>query len=329
MAHLTEKENLLRCFSGEMPEFLPKYDFYRWHVGIPMFTPDENGVMRDGFGMEYTTSKESMGGYMPVPGKIFLEDITKWRDVVKLPDESGMDWEKVAKEALKDKDTEHDPVIVFNGGYFMTLMNMMGFVDGLCAMIEEPEEVYALFDYISQRALAHEKILIEHFHPDVYSLSDDTAAMQAPFISAETYRELVKPFHQREAELALNAGLKVEMHDCGKCECFIDDWMDMGVCAWNPAQVTNDLQAIKKKYGRKLVICGGWDNQGAISFPETPDEELRQALMDFVDRMAPGGGFAYMASIVGNPGEEVYDRKVKIVESVYQDYARHWYDTHG
>ena len=330
MAHLTEKENFLRVLDGEMPEFLPQYDFFRWHAGLPMFgEPGPDGAVRDDFGVAYTTSKESMGGFMPVPGSIFLEDITKWRDVVKRPDESDRDWEKLAREALKNKDPEHDPIVAFNGGYFMTLMNMMGFVDGLCAMIEEPEEVYALFDYLSGYYLDHEKVLLEYFHPDAYCLSDDTAAMQAPFISAETYRELVKPFHQREAELALNAGVRVVMHDCGKCECFIDDWIDMGVTGWNPAQVTNDLMGIKKKYGRKLVICGGWDNQGPISFPDTPDEELRRALMDYIDRFAPDGGFAYMASVVGSAGDEAFDRKMKLIDRVYREYGRDWYKNHG
>ena len=35
-----------------------------------------------------------------------------------------------------------------HAGYFQNLMAFMGFTEGLLAMYEEPEEVYALFDYI-------------------------------------------------------------------------------------------------------------------------------------------------------------------------------------
>ena len=64
----------------------------------------------------------------------------------------------------------------------------------------------------------------------------------------------------------------------------IDDWIDMGVSLWEPAQVGNDLLAVQKKYHGKLAFAGGWDNQGRISFPETPDEELAQAVRDYIDR---------------------------------------------
>ena len=328
---LTEKENLLRMFDGEMPEYLPRYDFWGWGCGIPRHTGKKSadGYDVDEFGIEYTTTSASMGGMMPVPGRVLLDDITKWRDVVKTPDLSGTDWEAVAKKALENKDWEHNPIVLHNGGYFMTLMNMMGFADGLCAMEEEPEEVYALFEYLNEYYMEREKALLKYFHGDIYGLADDTAAMQCPFISPETYRKLVKPFAKREADLALDAGLKISMHDCGRAEAFIDDWLDIGVQLWEPAQVTNDIMGIKKKYGRKLIITGGWDNQGPISYPETPDEELREALIAHIDRMAPGGGFCYLCNVVGSSTDDFYQRKMKLVRQVYDEYGRDWYQTHG
>ncbi len=331
MAKLTEKENLMRLLETGYPEYLPEYDFYGWGAGASVFegrkSPD--GYILDEFGVEMTTSEASMGGFMPVPGRVFLEDIRKWRDVVKAPDLSEVDWEQMAKKDMKDRDWVTKPVILHNKGYFMDLMNMMGFVEGLCAMEEEPEEVYALLDYLSSYYLEKEKALLKYYHGDIYELADDTAAMQFPFISVETYRRLVKPFARREAELALNAGLKVAMHDCGKCESFIDDWLDMGVCLWEPAQVSNDLLAVQKNYHGRLAFAGGWDNQGRISFPDTPDEELAQAVRDYIDRYAPGGGFAFMAHVVGNEREEDYRRKTKLVHEVYEEYGRDWYQRRG
>ena len=327
---LTEKENFLRMFEGELPEYLPKYDYFGWSGGLPRREKrSADGYPVDEFGIEYTTSEASLGGMIPVPGRVLLRDITKWRDVVKTPDISDWDWEKLAAEGMKGKDWEHQPIILHNGGYFMTLMNMMGFADGLCAMEEEPEEVYELFDYLSQYYLEIEKGLLKYFHGDIYELADDTAAHNCPFISPDTYRKLVKPFHKREAELALDAGLKVGMHDCGKCECFIDDWLDIGVKFWEPAQVTNDIMGIKKKYGRKLILTGGWDLQGPISYPETPDEKLREALIDYIDRMAPDGGFAYLVMVVGNYTDEPFQRKMKLADDVYFEYGRDWYRNHG
>ena len=331
MYKLTPKENLMRMFDKELPEYLPKYDFWGWGAGLPMQTGQKSadGYPIDEFGMEYTTTEVSMGGMMPVPGRILLDDITKWRDVVKTPDISDWDWEKLAKEALKDKDTENNPVIIHNGGYFMTLMNMMGMANGLCAMLEEPEEVYALFEYLSDYYIEREKGLLKYFHGDIYELADDTAAHNCPFISLETYQTLVKPFAKREADLALDAGLKIGMHDCGKAESFIPDWLDIGVQIWEPAQTSNNFVEIKQKYGRDIIVAGAWDNQGYVSYEDTPDEVLRDAVVDYIDRMAPNGGFCFMCLPMGNPGEEIFERKMKLIDEIYEDYGKPWYKNHG
>ena len=331
MYKLTPKENLMRMFDRELPEYLPRYDFWGWGCGLPMQTGKKSadGYPLDEFGIEYTTTEASMGGMMPVPGRILLDDITKWRDVIKTPDISDWDWEKLAKEALRDKDTEHNPVILHNGGYFMTLMNMMGMANGLCALIEEPEEVYELFDYLSAYYIEREKGLLKYFHGDIYELADDTAANDCPFISVETYQNLIKPFAKREADLALDAGLKIGMHDCGKAESFIPDWIDIGVQIWEPAQTMNDLMAVKEKFGRDIIIAGGWDNQGYISFEDTPDDIVRDAVIDYVDRFAPNGAFCFMAHTMGSPGEENFDSKEKMIMEIYENYPKPWYKNHG
>ena len=38
MYKLTEKENLLRVLNGEMPEYLPNYDFFGWGAGTSIYT---------------------------------------------------------------------------------------------------------------------------------------------------------------------------------------------------------------------------------------------------------------------------------------------------
>jgi len=328
---LTEKENFLRLLRGEMPEFLPRYDLMHWNVfGSPYkneVTPE--GIEIDEFGLKHKTSPESMGGFMPLPGFVLLDDITKWRDIIKTPDTSKFEWEAWCKEQLKDKDTVNNPVSVMIGDYFMKIVNFMSVTEGLIALYEEPEECYALCEYLSDYYVEVLKNEIYYFKPDVLHLADDVAAGQMPFIDLETYRKVIKPHHKRLADIALDNGMLISMHCCGKCEMFLDDFIDLGVTAWEPAQVSNDLLAIKKKYGPKLAIMGGWDNTGPISMPETSDEELRDALVHYVDTFAPGGGFADHASVATGFGEEEYKRKMAICDEVYNTYARDWYKNHA
>ncbi len=125
----------------------------------------------------------------------------------------------------------------------------------------------------------------------------------------------------------LENGLLIERHDCGRSEQFIPDWIEMGVCAWNPAQITNDLVAVKKNYGDKIAICGGWDN---LKYDNcTDEEELRAALKEYVDTFAPGGRFTFMAFGGGKPDDPVAKWRRDVIKDFYDNYAHDWYKTHN
>ncbi len=128
---ISEKENYKMLLRGEIPEFIPKYRMMDWMVMPSLFmdlvSPD--GYKMNEFGVEFATTPESMGGSMAAPGRILLRDIRKWRDVIKTPDISNVDWEALAKKDLAKKDV-NNPVVTFAGGYFMTLMDFMSFSEG-------------------------------------------------------------------------------------------------------------------------------------------------------------------------------------------------------
>ena len=56
---------------------------------------------------------------------------------------------------------------------------------------------------------------------------------------------------------------------------------------------------------------------------------MRDAVIDYVDRFAPNGAFCFMAHTMGNPGEENFDRKEKMIMEIYENYAKPWYKNHG
>lgn len=327
---LTEKENYLRMLRGEMPEFLPKYDMMGWGAPCSLFSDlkNEAGTKVNEFGVEYSITKESVGAVIPTPGKYVLDDITKWRDVIKTPDISDVDWEKLAKKDLEGKNPDN-PLFCYCGPQFMNLIDFMGFTEGLCAIQEEPEEVYALFEYLTKYNLEKQKKLIKYYKPDIFCLCDDTAMAKNPFISLEAYRTLIKPFQKLEADLALENGMLLTMHNCGRCEDQIEDWIEMGVTGWDPAQISNDLLGIKKKYGRKLVLNGCWDSNGPVSWPSTDDKILMDALVEYVDTYAPGGAFAFGAHVMGVEDDTEAKRKSEMINKFYWDYARDWYKNHG
>jgi hypothetical protein len=333
---ISPKENYLMMLRGEVPEYVPS--FFIPYSDMMLAVPEElefgspinapNGPKYSPWGVKFVGSPENNNGAIPEPGNFILHDITKWRDVIKNPDLSDVDWEGRVRRGLSGMDRETKTINFGGGDYFQTLVSFMGFEEALMAMFEEPEEVYALLDYVSEYNLEVMKNLLYYGKPDTYMLVDDCAAAKSPFFSPEMYRALIKPFHKRHTDLANDAGVLLERHDCGRSEVFIDDWIEMGIRCWNPAQVTNDLKSIKKKYVGKLGIAGAWDNQGYISMPTTPDEELREALYEYVDTFAPGGGFVFMAMATGDREDPVVSRKGKLIYDFYFDYAKDYYKKH-
>ena len=326
---MNAKENYLTLLRGEIPEYVPS--MFEPRTGrfdeewlTPVYAP--NGPVVTKLGVTYVGSPELMNGAMPKPGLIILEDITKWRDVIHAPDTSDVDWEKYYTDKIKDIDRSEKYIPVSGGDYFLTLISFMGFENAMLALYEEPEEVKELLEYVSGFYLEVLKQQIRWIKPEVMSIMDDDSALRAPFFSVEMYREFFKPYQQKHCELAAENGILMERHDCGRSEQFVGDWVEMGIRCWNPAQTTNDLVSIKKRFGRKMAICGGWDS---LKWATCEDEEaFRAALYEYVDTLAPDGGFVFAAMGGGKPEDPGYKMRQDAVNDVYQNYARDYYKTH-
>ncbi len=222
-----------------------------------------------------------------------IDDILKWHDQLKIRDVTGRDWEGYYKKESEKIDRKNLCVAVDGGDYFLTLVALMGFENTMLALYEEPEEVKALLTEISNFYLMVTKKQMEYLKPDLYILMDDDSAYRRPFFSLEIYRDIFKPFHKKHCELALEHGCHVLRHDCGRSEQFIDDWLEIGVCSWNPAQTSNDCAGIKKKYGDRLTLEGCWDS---LIVPNMSDDELIAYLDEYCATFLPGGRFVFSAN---------------------------------
>lgn len=337
---LTEKENYLRLLNGECPEWIPMYSFGKmpgmdWDPPSCMVEPTIlcehriNGGGLDHWGVEYIDSKETKGAIMPKTWDYLLTDITKWRDVIKAPSLEGIDWERMAKESVERSMVNREKsAVAFNLhiGYFQNLMAFMGFEEGLMALYEEPEEVKALLEYLTDFYCEVSEKIIDYIKPDVLTMMDDSASWNSPFISPEMYREFFLPCYDRQAKFGRDRGIPITFHNCGKCEDFIDDMMSIGVTAWDPAQTCNDLKGIKAKYGNKFALMGGWDARGRLLDDDVSDEEIRQSLIDQINDLAPGGGYAFCGGFMGSdPNDPVIAHKNEVLMSTFFEISPKFY----
>ena len=327
---MNPKENYLLMLSGQVPDHIPgMFEDYsgRWNEELltPVSAPD--GPIVTSLGVTYVGCETLNYGAMPAPGMNQLgEDIRNWRDIIHAPDMSHFDWEKYYKSKLEGIDRSKKLVTVGGGDYFLTLVSFMGFENLLMNLYEEPDEIKALLEYVSEFYMLVLEKSAYYMQPDIISFMDDDSSERAPFYSLEMYREFFKPYHKKHCDFANERGIPIEHHDCGKCEIFIPDWVEMGVRGWNPAQTMNDLVGIKKRFQGRLAIAGGWDRSRTDKIEDM--DEYRAEVEKYVDTFAPNGGFVFMAMAGGDKDDPLVQRRSEIIKDVYFNYAYPWYKNH-
>jgi uroporphyrinogen decarboxylase len=174
----------------------------------------------------------------------------------------------------------------------------MGYEKFMTEILLNPSLVESLLDRITE---AHVERVEKYAHAvgdnvDVVYIADDLGTQNAPQLAPELYRKIIKP---RQAELckAIRQEFKavLMLHTDGAVSEFIPDFIEMGVQALNPVQVSAagmDPARLKREFGRDIAFWGGGcDSQRVLPFgtsQEVADEVKRR-----IDQLAPGGGFVF------------------------------------
>ena len=336
---LTPKENYLKVLNGETPEWIPSYSLMAF-PGNENATPSvlmEPSVLNphrltngglDIWGVNYVGCDEAAGAILPEPNNFILDDITKWRDVIKAPDLDDVDWEALAKKDLEKANIDRNfTAVAYNThmGYFQLLMSFMGFTNGLMALFEEPEECMALLEYLSDFYCKCIEKSIDFYKPDIYTMMDDTAAWANPFISMKMYKEFFLPLYDRQASFARERNIPITFHNCGKCMDFMEEIHKIGVISWDPAQECNDLKSFKAKYGNSYVICGGWMNRDSLLAEGTTDEQIYESVRATINAYGGEGGYMWCGGFLGAKGDERIMHMNKVVRQAVQEIGGSFY----
>ncbi len=131
---------------------------------------------------------------------------------------------------------------------------------------------------------------------EVAVIADDLGMNEAPLISPDLYREIIKPYQERLiSRIKEKADVKIFLHTDGDVYPLIRDFIEIGVDALNPIQYTAremDTHRLKKEFGDKLTFWGGGcDTQHLLPFGSS--EEVKQEVRKRIEELAPGGGFVF------------------------------------
>lgn len=308
---MTKRENALEALHGNKPESVPCY-FDAVQIvpcSLAMEAPPlGKGPGYDGFGVHQTPTESAGGMFTPTAGMeiLSLDDIDDWEDIIKFPDYdkySDVDWKEAAAADAAAMGLQPDAYVqdmLSPKGIFERLHLLMGFEDALCAIMMEPETVYDIVGAIADHKIKFIERAAKYYKIDYFTMMDDYSHKDGLFFSVDTFRKIFKPHLKRVVDAVHAHGMIYKQHCCGKMESLLDDFLELGITAFDPVQPLNDIPKMKEKTLGRAGICGGLDVQNVVDCMNmgATEEDIRQEVRRCIDSYAPGGGYMiYGASL--------------------------------
>lgn len=254
---------------------------------------DEWGVVRRiSPGGEYYELEKS-----PLTGKITVRDIAHypWPD----PTDPGISRGVLGRASWLRANTDY--AIMYNARYNVVhqAQYLRGFEDWYCDLAGDQALFQALMEAVTdvlvelnRRVLAEIGGLI-----DVLAFGDDVGLQDRTVCSPSLYRRLIRPYHERALASARSlTGAKVLYHSCGSTYALMKDFIEIGVDAVNPVQVTArhmDPGRLKDEFGERLTFWGGVDNYWVL--PRGTPQMVQAEVQRMCRVMGRGGGYVLAA----------------------------------
>lgn len=319
---MTRRENYLLAARGEKPLWVPSF-VEDCNVLMPDFWNEEDPVT----GADFCNVKwmENDYGRMPREDWRAMEDITRWRKTVKFPDPAAMDWEGMAARVRREGSADKANIAMLNtNGIFLIPVNMLGWVDALCAIYEEPEELEAFVSALTDFLCEVVKYEGEYFHPDIIVTGDDVASATGPFLSKAVWSSMYKPYFKKICEAIKAQGALVEFHCCGNCQYLIREFLDIGVDICQLPEPNESLLRDKQYFGQHLVLNGGWDRHGPGCLPGASEETVRQSVRTAIDTYGREGALIFWDGGICGTSADARQKTEWVLDELHT-YGSHFY----
>ncbi len=297
--------NLSRC---GRPYFNPPYyvSIVPWFPRTVIEDEGETQVIRDEDGILYRVSKTNpsvLPQYLEYP----VRDRATWNRYKKLldphtPERWPAGWERID---LTKTMYDHDPALhgrPWNERDFplgmtsLSLMglprNFMGLENYSLALYEDPLLVEEMAEHMLWWNLEMAKKVFEAgIRLDFCYLWEDICYRSGPLFSPAMMRRIMVPRWKTFTDFLRSHGVPVILVDCdGNVEEFLPLVLEGGLNGLLPFEVAagNDLLAVRRKYGRNLILFGGIDKRALAAGREAIDAELQRAAGPL---LAQGGYF--------------------------------------
>jgi len=148
---------------------------------------------------------------------------------------------------------------------------------------------------------------------DGFVIWGDVAYRRSMFFSPGYWREYFKPWVQAMVEQCHAGGLQVIYHGCGNVRAIFEDFIEIGVDAFNPLEVKAgmDVVDLRRQYGHRIGFCGNLDVQ---KWERGDQDEIRVEILRKLNA-GKGGGLIFQSdhSVSSGVSGRTYDSVVKLI----------------
>ena len=201
------------------------------------------------------------GGYWDYCDFPFKDADLQLAETWPMPDPNNFDYKSFSKYCNKYKDF----ALHYGDAGLGDIMNSMGMLCGTeriyMAMADEDEALMRLIDRKIDVSLEIMRRAIEAAEGNITFvwLGEDLGTQRGPLISLTSFREILRPRHQKFIDVAKQYGLPVMIHSCGSSSWAFDDLVEMGinvVDTLQPEAFNMEPSFLKSRYGNKLAFHG-------------------------------------------------------------------------
>jgi uroporphyrinogen decarboxylase len=264
---------------------------------VPSFEPriiseeGSNIILTNAEGQKIKVPKDSAWETMPLYLDHPVKDRASWNELRKrldpdTPERWPSDW-----DTYVEKINNLDKAVMLNvGSFFGALREWVGLKELLYMFYDDPNLVEDMMNQICYLETECLKRILKDIRIDCAWFWEDMAFKTGPLISPDMVRKFMLPRYHRITDILHSSGVDIILVDSdGDVNKLIPLWLEVGINGYYPLEVAagNDAVALRKKYGKEIIMLGAIDKRVLTQ----GREKIREEVMSKVPFLLEQGGY--------------------------------------
>jgi uroporphyrinogen decarboxylase len=207
-----------------------------------------------------------------------VKDRASWNEYKKRldPNTPGR-WPSNWENYVQEMNNQTEPLSLEVGGFYGYLREWVGSENILYMVYDDPVLIEDMMDCMLYLETEVIKRTLKHIKIQQATFWEDMCYKAGPLISPDMVKRLMVPRYKKITELLRSYGVEVIFLDSdGNVEELIPLWLEAGINFIWPLEVAagNDAIAIRKKYGKDLIVGGNLDKRALAKGKRAIHEEV-------------------------------------------------------